>query len=267
MKTILCPCDFSTTALSGIEFAAAIARQINGNITLCHVQTSVWPEAVFLDPIVEESFDITNEKMEVIAENLIKQFGVKTNFINPRSTDTVESIIGNLSEDYDLIIMGTNGVDDVFQYLFGSTSFNVAKSSLCPVILVPDEYGNHIPHGLIYSHRENVNPDLDILVPLWWSQLMNIPFGVWLNPSGDEIKDKQMIRSVSEELKTGGPENLISFIEMEPAAEKYNPHQLWMRALAINRNQASSGKNSGLPGLRKLSATTRTPVLVFSIGD
>lgn len=266
MKTILCPCDFSATALSGIEFAALIARQINGNITLCHVQPSVWPEAIFLDPVVEESVDVANEKMEVVAQNLLNQFGVKTRFINPRSTDTVEGIIGSLSENYDLIIMGTNGVDDVFQYLFGSTSFNVAKASLCPVILVPEEYGNQIPHGLIYIHKENVNPDLDVLVPLWWSQLMNIPFGVWLTPSSDEARDKQMIRSVSEELRTGGPENLISFIEMMPKPEKITQHHQWMKAMAINRNQ-TLGKNSGLSGLRKLSATTKTPILVFGIGD
>jgi len=264
MKTILCPCDFSATALNGIEFAASVARQINGTITLCHVQPSIWPEAVFMEPIVEESVEVATEKMALIEGDLKKQFGINANSINPRSTDTVEGIIGSLSENYDLIIMGTNGVDDVFQYVFGSTSFNVAKNSLCPVIVIPENYTNQIPKGVIYLHRENINPELDILVPLWWSQIMNIPFGIWISPSGDEPTDKQLIRSIKEELKAGSPENLISFVEVQSISEQITTRVEWMRALAINRHY-NSGKNSGISNLRKITTTGDTPLLIFGV--
>ena len=102
MKKILCPCDFSTPALRGIEYAADLCQKINGNITLCHVQPSVWPEAIFLEPVVEESIESAEEKLKVIADGLSEKFGIKTQLLNPRTTHTVEQTIGNLSEEFDL---------------------------------------------------------------------------------------------------------------------------------------------------------------------
>lgn len=266
MKKILCPCDFSMTSLHGIEYAASIAQQINAMITLCHIQPSIWPETVFLEPIVEESTELATEKMETIANNISRQFGIKTNHINPRSTDTVEGTIGDLSDEYDLIIMGTNGVDDTFQFIFGSTSFNVAKNAACPILLIPENWNNQLPEGIVYIHHESINPDLDILAPVWWSQMMNIPFGIWILSSGDELEDRQQTRTISEELKTGGPENLISFVEIHPGPNRKSPRHKWIHALAINHLKTSS-KNSGIKMLRKWTSTIEGPLLVFGVSS
>jgi nucleotide-binding universal stress UspA family protein len=266
MKKILCPCDFSVAALQGIEYAAEIARRIGAEITICHVQPSVWPEAVFIEPIVEESIDSAEAKMLLIAGEIEQNYGIKSSVMNPRSTDTVEVTISHLSEAYDLIIMGTNGVDDAFQYLFGSTSFNVARYADCPVLLIPESCDTVIPEGLIYLHHERVNPGLDILVPLWWSQLMNIPFGIWVLPGGDDQADKQLARTISEELRAGGPENLISFVRVCPDSDRGSPESNWVKALPIHHHR-SSALSSGRKLLRKYSSTSNTPILIFPITD
>jgi len=265
MKKILCPCDFSVSAIHGIEFASEVCKRVNASMTLCHIQPSVWPEAIFLEPIVEESMESTEEKMYVIANNIKEQFNVNTKILNPRSTDTVEKAIGNLSEEYDAIILGTNGVDDAFQFLFGSTAFNIAKTSSCPVLLVPEISQSQIPEGMIYLHQEKVNPGLDILIPVWWSQLLNIPFGIWVLPSEDEMSDRQLVRTISEELRVGGPENLIAFVEIYPGTNRYNPRNQWIHAMAIH-HQRVSGKNSGRKLVRKNMTTSDNPLLIFGVG-
>lgn len=266
MKKILCPCDFSVAALQGIEYAAEIAQRINAEITICHVQPSVWPEVIFLEPVVEESMESAEARLRLIAGEVEHTYGLKTSVMNTRSTDTVELAIGNVSEEFDLIIMGTNGVDDAFQYLFGTTSFNVARYADCPVLLVPEACNTAPPEGLIYIHHERINPGLDILVPLWWSQLMNIPFGIWVVPGGDDFADRQLARTISEELKTGGPENLISFVSVLPSPDRKHPEMNWVKALPIHHHK-SSAVSSGRKLLRQYTSTSDTPILIFPIGD
>ena len=267
MNKILCPCDFSLAALHGIEYAAEVCQKIKGTITLCTVQPSIWPEAVFLEPIVEESSESIEEKLHLIADNISKKYNVQTLYLHPRTTKTVEQTIGNLSEGYDLIIMGTNGVDDSFQFLFGSTAFNVAKKANCPVIIVPETFSGVKPEGIVYIHHEKVNPALDILVPLWWAQLLNLPFGVWVMPSGDEWTDRRLVQSISGELKssgTGGVENLIDFVEIFPEIESASKNQKWIHALAINHQQLT-GKISGKRLVKKFSSTSDSPLLIFEV--
>jgi hypothetical protein len=162
--------------------------------------------------------------------------------------------------------MGTNGVDDTFQFLFGSTSFNVARYADCPVLLIPESCDAKAPEGLIYLHRENVNPGLDILVPLWWSQLMNIPFGIWVLPGGDDASDHQLARTISEELKAGGPENLISFVKVCPSSDRKSPEKNWVKALPVHHHKTSA-LDSGRKLLRKYTSTADTPILIFPISD
>jgi len=37
----------------------------------------------------------------------------------------------------DLIVMGTNGTDQISDYFLGTTASNVIKSANCPVLVVP----------------------------------------------------------------------------------------------------------------------------------
>ena len=264
MKKILCPCDFSTPALRGIEYAADLCQKINGNITLCHVQPSVWPEAIFLEPVVEESIESAEDKLKVIADGLTEKFGIKTQLLNPRSTHTVEQTIGNLSEEFDLIVMGTNGLDDAFQFLFGSTAFNVAKLADCPVLIVPESCERLYPEGVVYVHHELVNPGLDILVPLCWAQLLNLDFGIWVMPTGNDWTDQRLIKSISDELRSDGTEELINFVKTFPESESELKTQNWIHAVAIN-HQHFTGKSSGRRMLRKLTSTSNVPLLVFEV--
>src|ERR1019366_977868 len=54
---------------------------------------------------------------------------------------TSSSLIETLSshgENNCMIVMGTNGVDSMYQYFFGSNAYQVIKNTKCPVLVVPE---------------------------------------------------------------------------------------------------------------------------------
>jgi len=264
MKKILCPCDFSETALRGVEIAARIADRINASLTVCYVQPSVWPEAVFLEPVVEDSLLDVESKLSAICSHVRNTFGTECDFTTTRTTDTIDDTIAGFSDDFDLIVMGTNGADDFLEYFFGGHSFHIASISGCPVLVIPDNIDGTLPSTMVYLHQEQVNPDLDILVPVWWSQLLGMPFGIWIGPTGNELLDREHTEKVHRFLEGENPDKLISFIETHPAPVPGVHASGNLYAMAINPSKRGP-RNSGKRLLRHLLATTSDPVLVFDV--
>lgn len=264
MKKILCPCDFSETALRGVEAAARVADRITASLTVCYVQPSVWPEAVFLEPVVEESRESVETKLSTICDHVRETFGTSCDFTTTRTTDTIDDTIAGYSDAFDLIVMGTNGADDFLEYFFGNNSFHVAAISGCPVLVIPDNINGSLPSRMIYLHQEAVNPELDILVPVWWSQLLGMEFGIWIGPSGNELLDREHAEKVHRFLEGENPEKLIAFIETHPAPVPGSHPSGDLFALAVNPSRRNP-RNSGKRLLRHLLSTTSDPVLVFDV--
>ena len=54
-----------------------------------------------------------------------------------RTTDSIEVAVGSMSTDYDLIVMGTNGADNLYQHVFGVNTHHVLGLTRCPVLMIP----------------------------------------------------------------------------------------------------------------------------------
>ena len=109
-----------------------------------------------------------------------------------------------------------------------------------------------------------MNPGLDILIPLWWAQLLNLRFGIWVMPSGDDWTDRRLVKSIEGELKTEGTEDLIEFVDVFPEMGVHTKNDKWIHALAINHQKITS-KNSGRRFLKKFTSTSDAPVLIFEV--
>jgi nucleotide-binding universal stress UspA family protein len=263
-QKILCPCDFSLAALQGAEFAALVANRINADITLFYVQPSVWPEAIFLEPEVEDSMEYIESRLSIISENLIATYAINCQYEMVRTTDSIDNSIGLHSSQFDLIVMGTNGTDDIFDYLFGTHSFHVSRLAQCPVLLVPENQKMKIPDTMVYIHRENMNPDLDIYTPLWWSVLLDINFGIWISPSGDETTDQLHHKDVMLTLMGDKQEKLVSFVEIasEPEADKQTEGFLY--TVPLDKLHLG-GNKEGRTLLKKLSQVAANPIFIYGI--
>jgi nucleotide-binding universal stress UspA family protein len=151
LKRILCPTDFSRIGENAVTYAAELAKHTGANLHLMHANllSDLTPEEALVssgahltDMLKKESLEITNS------------FKISCTYQTVTSTKSLAKGIARVAKDFDLIVMGTNGEDDFFQRLFGSTTFRVIKKTGVPVIVVPEQCSyapiRHIAYAFDY---------------------------------------------------------------------------------------------------------------------
>jgi nucleotide-binding universal stress UspA family protein len=137
MIRILCPTDFSDVADTAIAYAAAVSNKIGAELTLLNVQSifSLPPKEIIkgkhlaTEPIVEKLEAQCYQVMSLFKINCVAE-------VQPWNGLLID-ILAKRASDFDLLIMGTNGADDNYEYFFGSRSYQVARETSIPVLLVP----------------------------------------------------------------------------------------------------------------------------------
>jgi nucleotide-binding universal stress UspA family protein len=141
MKKILCPTDFSETADQAIAYAAKLCKKIGAELTLLNVQSifSLPPKEVIkgkylaTKSIAEQLDDRSYEVMKVFKITCLSE-------VEP-SNSRLSDVIAAKASSYDLVVMGTNGADDLYEFFLGSRSYQVVKKSNTPVLLLPTGCG------------------------------------------------------------------------------------------------------------------------------
>ncbi len=141
MKKILCPTDFSETADSAVAYAAKLAQKTGAHLALFNVQSLVdrTPEEALLGE--QMNAQMAYDRLEELSREISRVFKISCNGNVSTSIAALSQVIENEAEGHDLIVMGTNGPDDVFQFFFGSNSYRLAKQTSLPVFVVPAGYG------------------------------------------------------------------------------------------------------------------------------
>jgi nucleotide-binding universal stress UspA family protein len=158
MKKILCPIDFSNASLNGLEHAAQWAKILNASLSLLYVRTSIWPEAIQLDREVQESNEDIQARLELLSKSTIDELGVSCHFHFESTTLTFEESAAAHTRLSDLVVMGTNGADNYYQYFFGSNSFHLIEKSKCPVLIIPETYKFRPIQLIVYGYDPDTNP-------------------------------------------------------------------------------------------------------------
>ena len=139
---VLCPIDFSSSAVQALDVALDLTRQAGGEVTLLHVVE--WPP-VEEGPWVSQYFDGAAYSRDMAAE----------------ADERVRSLVANESRTWaqigrvvvfgrayceilpaaetkhaELIVMGAPGRGGVDLALFGSTTQHVVRGAACPVLTV-----------------------------------------------------------------------------------------------------------------------------------
>ena len=97
--------------------------------------------------------------LKLEAERMAERFGIESNYAIDPTTDSIEVAVGSMSTDYDLIVMGTNGADNLYQHVFGVNTHHVLGLTRCPVLMIPRGYELHIPKQMVYAFDAETDPD------------------------------------------------------------------------------------------------------------
>jgi nucleotide-binding universal stress UspA family protein len=166
IKNILVPTDFSVTARNAFHYARVLADAINAKITVLHVneyflaasEIAVAPSSESEEARIKEAMDrFISDEGE--GDAIMVKADVKTRILRG---ETVTRIVEqSQSEDVDLIVMGTTGLQDFLSKIIGSISLDVANKAHCPVVLVPrDARWSRIDRMMFASNYESTTPTM-----------------------------------------------------------------------------------------------------------
>lgn len=140
-KRILCPIDFSPSALQALGFALDLARQAGGLVTLLHVIEWI-PEE---EPRAYAHFNVPEFRVYMVddAKQRLRSLVAEESRAWCEIDDAVvlgrahrEILRAAEAASVDLIVMGAQGRGGVGLALFGSTTQQVVRGASCPVLTV-----------------------------------------------------------------------------------------------------------------------------------
>ncbi|RZS97301.1 universal stress protein [Cecembia calidifontis] len=135
---ILVPTDFSDNANNALEFAKNIAKKEKASITLLYAFYAVYDFAAQATEILGQIEQEAKRTLKKAAE-AGKNEGLEIDYRLLQGTVASVATSFAYREDYDLIVMGTQGASGIKKALVGSNTGHVIKESKIPVLAVPQK--------------------------------------------------------------------------------------------------------------------------------
>lgn len=140
-KKILFATDFSEGSEHAFDYAISLTKRFDARLILLHIINEPVDLRGFYVPHI--SFDKLEEEIEQGAQKLMEQF--ERNFLEGFENFVSYVVPGipydeiikrAVSEEADLIVMGTHGRTGLDHVLFGSTAEKVVRKSKIPVMTI-----------------------------------------------------------------------------------------------------------------------------------
>ena len=143
-KTILCATDISPRSIHAIKTAFSMAEKFNAKLYILNSQVNLnsSEERLMSRISVKKRIDENKELAENIKSrisDIVNDLDTTTQYEFLLREGTAEKVIINMATELnaDLIVMGTNGADQMSDYFLGTTASNVIKSANCPILVIP----------------------------------------------------------------------------------------------------------------------------------
>lgn len=154
--TILCPTDFSECSLNAIEYAAKLGEKFEANLILFHVPDKEDYMKLFSKSDEAQDFlSFANKKLETLIQEVQRESlhqGLKSCEGIIKEGKTVNTIIEYAEETkVDLIVMGTEGINDFKQNYIGTRSSKVIQRASQDVFIIPRKVFFKKPRKLVFA--------------------------------------------------------------------------------------------------------------------
>ncbi len=145
-NTVLVTYDFTPVGEMTINNAAEIAKLLKYKLCILHVINS---QSKHLMSKMGKKEASINEKLQELAESMIKVHGIEVGFIAERGS--IFSSIGQYAAEIkaNIVIIGTHGRHGM-QHILGSFAIKVVKSSPVPIVLYQKEVPNCMYKDIIF---------------------------------------------------------------------------------------------------------------------
>jgi len=172
MLKILCPTDFSAPAINAMGYAAKFAQAAHAELILLNVQSIFDLTPTELVRGKGLTLAAITDQLESQCQEISRTFKISCYPKVELSGRNLASVIDEESHDFDLILMGTDGVSDYYEFFTGSDTYKVIKGASTPVLLIPTgcSYSpiSHIVYSIDLQKGENF-PLRDLIT---WAKLL-----------------------------------------------------------------------------------------------
>jgi len=140
MKRILCPTDFSESAQNAVQYAGKLAQKLNAAVTLFNVKSvfDFAPSEVLRS--TKMTLEGVSEELRELAKEVSDVFKIPCYAEVQPSGSPLSEIISHRALEFDLIVMGTSGPEDLFEFVTGSNTYKVIRKASVPVLFIPNGY-------------------------------------------------------------------------------------------------------------------------------
>jgi universal stress protein A len=134
IQHILCPTDFSNTAMKAVKYAEQLAMELDVQLTLLHAFDT---PATFTLSGQEHPRD---PRIEQQLNAVLSESQIKPKIQRKQHAGHAGEVICWMAQDLrcDLIVMGTHGRTGMSHLLFGSIAEHVLRHARCPVVTIRD---------------------------------------------------------------------------------------------------------------------------------
>lgn len=133
---ILVPTDFSENANNAMSFAKKMAHKNGSTITLLFAFYAVYDFAAQAEEVLDTiEADAKKALKKAVKEGEDEGLVIDSKIVQGSVATAVTKTA--YQEDYDLIVMGTQGASGIKKALMGSNTGHVIKESMVPVLAIP----------------------------------------------------------------------------------------------------------------------------------
>jgi nucleotide-binding universal stress UspA family protein len=178
MLKILCPTDFSAPAINAMGYAAKFAQATQAELILLNIQSifELTPSELVRGKGL--TLAAITEQLESQCKEISRTFKISCYPEVELSGRKLASVIDEKSDSVDLLLMGTNGVSDYYEFFTGSDTYKVIKGTSTPVLLIPTECGYSPITNIVYSIDLQKGENFPLRELINWAKLLKSKINV-----------------------------------------------------------------------------------------
>jgi nucleotide-binding universal stress UspA family protein len=136
---IICPTDFTPVADNAVEYAALLCKVFAADLLLLHVEElPVTAQLISAGVILDENVHDSMKRLRELSQEVCDNFKINCTYQVAVARQGVSGAIAEQSNENTLLVMGTNGVAELYSYFFGSHAYQVAKKVPYPALIIPE---------------------------------------------------------------------------------------------------------------------------------
>lgn len=192
MKKILCPTDFSETAQNAIAYAAKFAKASDSMLTLLNVQPANSPALVAERELV---MNAVGQRLEELSREVRQFFKISCETDVIQSPSLLSDAIAQRAEHYNLIIMGSHGVENLMEFFTGSNTYHAIRKSQIPVLLIPPDSTFREITNIVFAYNYLAERKLPLKQLQPWIKALQCELTIL------EVNEEAISQDVVEEMK------------------------------------------------------------------